>query len=65
MKTTEFEYLIDSNPEVARIELESQSLKLRVVEADGTPRVVTQEIDKHRVNVAIADGIITSIVSIG
>jgi hypothetical protein len=61
MKAAEFEYLIESNPEVARIELESQGLVLRVVSTNGEPHILTQEINSNRVNVSVVDNVISSI----
>jgi hypothetical protein len=61
MKKEEFEYLIESNPEVARIELESQGLKLRVIRIDGQGCMITQDIRKDRINVAVVDGAISEI----
>ena len=65
MKIAEFEYLIGSNPEVARIELESQGLELRVVSIDGVGLPGTMDCNNKRVNVFVVDGAISSIYGIG
>jgi hypothetical protein len=57
----QFEYLIGMNSEVARIELESEKLDMRMVEHNGEPCLITMDIRSNRVNVAITDGTITAV----
>jgi hypothetical protein len=65
MKNREFEHLVGMNTEVARIELQSEGLVLRVSVLNGQHQELKMDYRDNRVNVIVEHGTITGIDGIG